>query len=94
MNALIKRRQQIQRDATAFEVTLWFVLNEIYGQLNYGPKRMQRLYDGMLDLLYDNKDDVYAGEILRSWAEQNGLTPEDYLARKAAKAEKADQERS
>lgn len=41
-----KQLRQLQmdiRDAKAFNIILWFVLNAIAGVLNFGPKRLQRI---------------------------------------------------
>lgn len=73
------------RDAKAFSVILWFVLNTISVQLNFGQKRMQRLYDAVLELMYSNKEDVMVGYVLEDWAEKNGLTEGAYFRRRANK---------
>lgn len=91
MKSLAKMRQEqqknAQRDAAAFSVILWFCLNTIAGELKYGQKRLQRLYDGVLELMYSNRDDVMVGYLLEDWAIKNGLTEEAYRIRRAEKYE-------
>ena len=91
MKSLAKVRQEqqknAQRDAAAFSVILWFCLNTISKELNYGQKRLQRLYDAVLELMFSNRDDVMVGYLLEDWAIKNGLTEEAYRIRKSGKDE-------
>lgn len=73
------------RDAKAFNIILWFVLNAIAGVLNFGPKRLQRIYDSTLQLMYENRWDKDVGWFLEAWAIKNGLTEEAMLERMKGK---------
>lgn len=84
-----KQLKQVQmdiRDAKAFNLMLWFMVNVFYNDpWNYGPKRLQRIYDAVLDSMYESRDDKWVGWILEDWAIKMGLTEDDYAKRRAAR---------
>ena len=85
MKANTKQRQQLQRDVRAFTLMLWYVLNTLHWDpWNWGPVRLQRLYDAAMERMYDNSSDEWAGWIIEDWAIKMGLTEKDRLARKEA----------
>lgn len=87
-----ERKKQLQqlkmdmRDARAFSVILWFVLNTLhFDPWNWHKVRLQRVYDAVLERMYSQKDDRFVGMILEDWAMKMGLTEEAFWERKKAK---------
>lgn len=87
-----ERKKQLEqmkndlRDARAFSLILWFVLNVLHGPpWNWAEKRLQRVYDATLELIYSNRDDRFIGDLLENWAVKMGLTESAFWERKKAK---------
>ncbi len=90
MKSLAKqRKEQFERDvrdAMAFNLMLWFMLKALSGfPWKWGAVRLQRVYDAVLELMYQHRGDDDIARDLKEWGIEMGLTEDAFLKRKAAR---------